>query len=301
MRDYSKVSGAFWTGRTGKALRGKPQLQLTALYLMTSPHANMIGVFQCPLIYISHETGSPLEGATESLWELVNRDFCTYHEDTEMVWVHEMARFQIADALKPGDLRISGIQKMYESLSVPEIKAGFFERYGAAFHLVDNKPLSSPLPAPTKPEAGTGTGTGRKPSVAKATSTSQEFEAAWKTYPKRSGNNPKADAWKAWNARTSEGVTVDAMVAGMGRYAAWCEATDKLGTEMVMQAATFFGPSRRFEQEFTLPRTTAKAAAAWKANDATIEAKAREVGASTMGCDRITAIARVEEKMAELR
>ena len=31
MRDYSKVNGQFWTGKTGKALRGDAQAQLDEL------------------------------------------------------------------------------------------------------------------------------------------------------------------------------------------------------------------------------------------------------------------------------
>ena len=80
-----------------------------------------------------------------------------------------------------------------------------------------------------------------------------EFEQAWHRYPKRSGNNPRADAQKAWNARRKEGVTPEAMLAGLSRYVGWCEITGKIGTETVMQAVRFFGKSRPFEQEFTPP------------------------------------------------
>jgi hypothetical protein len=67
MRDFGKVNPQFWIGSTGKRLRGNPEAQLVALYLMTCPHANMIGVFHCPILYISHETGLPLEGASKGL------------------------------------------------------------------------------------------------------------------------------------------------------------------------------------------------------------------------------------------
>ena len=58
MRDYGKVSPHFWIGRTGKELRqAGPESQLVALYLLTSPHANMIGLYYMPLTFLSHETG----------------------------------------------------------------------------------------------------------------------------------------------------------------------------------------------------------------------------------------------------
>ena len=67
MRDYGVVSPQFWIGATGKRLRGNPDAQLLALYLMTSPHATMIGVFHCPILYMAHETGMPFEGASNAL------------------------------------------------------------------------------------------------------------------------------------------------------------------------------------------------------------------------------------------
>ena len=148
MRDYSKVSGAFWTGETGKKLRANRDAQVVALYLMTCNHANMIGVFHCPLIYIAHEAGVSIEGASMALRSLSDASFCTYDEARETVWVHEMAKFQVDTALKIGDKRVAGIQKLFDSLSDGDLKRGFFERYAEAFHLVDN---SASREAPSKP------------------------------------------------------------------------------------------------------------------------------------------------------
>ena len=132
MRDYSKVSAQFWVGKTGRAMRGDMQTQVVAMYLMTSPHANMIGVYHCPIVYIAHETGSPIEGATKGLKRLCDDGFCTYDDDNEMVWVHEMAKFQIGDELKPGDKQIKGLQKQFEALPESHVKQGFYEKYKKA-------------------------------------------------------------------------------------------------------------------------------------------------------------------------
>ena len=89
-----------------------------------------------------------------------------------------------------------------------------------------------------------------------------EFEQAWAAYPKRAGNNPKAKAYAAWKAR------VDAVSDYLQQtrrayllnctqsYAAYCKATAKTGTEYVMQAATFFGPSMPYDQDWTIPTDT---------------------------------------------
>ena len=65
MRDYGKVSPQFWIGQTGKKLRSEgAEAQIVAMYLMTSPHANMLGLYYCPAMFIAHETGLDLEGAS---------------------------------------------------------------------------------------------------------------------------------------------------------------------------------------------------------------------------------------------
>lgn len=151
MRDYSKISDQFWTGRTGKALRGNMQAQIVALYLMTSPHANMIGAFYCPTTYIAHDTGSTPEGASKGLQRLSEVGFCTYEEDTDLVWVHEMARFQIGDELKPNDNRVKDIQKQYGKLREGPIKQGFYAKYRTAYHLDQMPPDGRPFEAPSKP------------------------------------------------------------------------------------------------------------------------------------------------------
>ena len=163
MRDYSKISSSFWTGKTGKSLRGNQQAQIIALYLMSCPHANMIGVFHCPIIYIAHETGSSIEGAYKGLNDLVDGAFCTYDHESETVWVHEMAKYQIGESLSPNDKQVIGIKKQFSNLPEGLIKQGFYARYKSDFILpeIEEKAevKASPFEAPSKPEAGTEAGT----------------------------------------------------------------------------------------------------------------------------------------------
>ena len=44
---------------------------------------------------------------------------------------------------------------------------------------------------------------------------------------------------------------------GARRYAEFCRVTGKLETEYVMQAATFFGPDRRYLEAWAAPATKA--------------------------------------------
>ena len=83
-----------------------------------------------------------------------------------------------------------------------------------------------------------------------------EFEEIWQMYPKRAGNNPKNTAWRALQARLSEQTPLPAVVEGVRRYKAFCEATGRIGTEYVMQGATFFGPRREWENDWDVPHET---------------------------------------------
>ena len=173
MRDYAKLAPTFWTGETGKALRRRgSEAVIVALYLVSSPHSNMLGLYYQPVPYMAHETGLGQEGTVKGLQACVEVGFCSYDSDTDMVWVHEMAAWQIADALKPADHRCKGIQKDYDSLPNCPFLEPFFDRYAPVFHLSRRRSISGEKPevqaslwqgpseAPPKPGTGTGTGAG---------------------------------------------------------------------------------------------------------------------------------------------
>ena len=153
MRDYGVVSPKFWIGGTGKLLRGNAPAQVLALYLMTCPHANMIGVFHCPVLYMAHETGLGMEGASKALQSLVEADYCTYDEASETVFVHRMAAFQVAESLKAGDNRVKGVEREWQNIVQPKMKAAFHAIYSVAFHLPKEGENTSPSKAPSKPLA----------------------------------------------------------------------------------------------------------------------------------------------------
>lgn len=177
MRDYAKVSPKFWTGDTGQRIvaRGSEAL-IVALYLMTSPHSNMLGLYRLPTLYLAEETGLSPEGASKGLTECMEEGFCDYDPQSKMVWVFEMASYQIASELKSGDLRVKGINKEYNGLPNMPFLGSFFDRYADKFHLADRREfipkdtgvvlsLVSPSKAPSKPGAGEGTGAGARTGI----------------------------------------------------------------------------------------------------------------------------------------
>lgn len=65
-------------------------------------------------------------------------------------------------------------------------------------------------------------------------------------YPDRDGDQKWHTARKAANARISEGHTPEQMIDGAKRYAEWCKARGKVGSEGVKMAASFLGPEKSF-------------------------------------------------------
>lgn len=151
MRDYGKVGPKFWLGETGKKLRkAGPEAQVVALYLLTSPHSNMLGLYYQPVMYIAHETGLGIEGASKGLQCSIEAGFCEYDEASEVVWVHEMAKYQIAEQLSANDKRCIGIQNEYNSLPANPYLARFFEKYRAAFNMTKQRGIISPIEGASK-------------------------------------------------------------------------------------------------------------------------------------------------------
>lgn len=143
MRDYGKVSPQFWIGKTGKEIREKGhEALIVSMYLLTNPHANMIGMYYLPIIYIAHETGLGLEGASKGLQRCVESGFCHYDETAEVVWVVEMAKYQIATSLKPSDNRCIGIQREYESQPKNLFLSEFYDKYESSFNLTEKRESS---------------------------------------------------------------------------------------------------------------------------------------------------------------
>ena len=141
-----------WHGKTVKDLRKKgAKALLVGLYLMTSPQSNWLGLFSQPVLYMAHETGLGLEGAMEGLQSCIEVGFCSYDEESEMVWVREMAKYQIAGNLSAKDLRCKGVQKDYDALPDNPFLSAFFDKYAESLKLTKKRGLRDSEQAPSKP------------------------------------------------------------------------------------------------------------------------------------------------------
>ena len=158
---YRSVNPSFWTGNTGKKLRGDPESQLVALYLITNPHTHMSGVYHLPIAYLCTDIGISEKAAWKGLARLSEVSFCEYDKDTETVFVLNMLHFQFGN-MKSSDNKYKSIVKWFAELPNSYIKQRFASIYGSQYGIeyeAPYKPLDSTLEAPKGSVAVTGTET----------------------------------------------------------------------------------------------------------------------------------------------
>lgn len=165
MRSYSVIFPGFWTGTSGKAIKqtGK-DTRIVATYLLTCEHANMLGLYRLPLLYIAEETGLKRKEVPTALENLKAIGFAYYDEGTEFVWVVEMARFQLGllsgETVKEGDKRRYAVAKLYKQLSPNPFLGPFYDRYAEILSLpfrrdflIETKPHTSAINGASMPHA----------------------------------------------------------------------------------------------------------------------------------------------------
>lgn len=225
MRDYAKIAGTFWTGTTGKALKAQGmEAVITAVYLMSCPVSNMLGLYWLPRMYLEHESGLGSEGGSKGLARAIEAGFCQYDDATEVVWVMEMAAWQIGDVLLPTDNRVKGVQREYDALPENPYLTAFYERYATAFCMVScrgkTKGLRRPSKPPTKPRAGTGEGTGAENAPPPGLLRFQDFWSTWPKSVRKGGKAECADVW-AKASLDSEADSILAHVTAMRATSTW--------------------------------------------------------------------------------
>lgn len=76
------------------------------------------------------------------------------------------------------------------------------------------------------------------------------FGECWSAYPKREGGNSRSEALKAYRARLKAGASPADLLAGVSRYATYCQSKGLIGTSYVKQGKTFFGPDSHWCEDW---------------------------------------------------
>jgi hypothetical protein len=127
--------------------------QVVALYLLTAPGSTMLGLYYLPVGTIVHETGVPEGDVNEIMADFDEMGFAHYDADNEVVWVVEMARFQIAEELKTNDNRYKYVVKESPRFAASPLYDRWYDQYHAAFNLPARKVKTKPLQGPLKGES----------------------------------------------------------------------------------------------------------------------------------------------------
>lgn len=138
MRTYATVRGTFWVRGSGKRLRGNPEAQVLAMYLMTCCQGTLCGLFSIALPTIAHETGLPLERLPE-LFEAIG-EIAKYDPDEELCWVPNAAREQIGETMAPKDKRRGGLLRELKQFEGHAFHREFIQLYWEAYSLEKPSP-----------------------------------------------------------------------------------------------------------------------------------------------------------------
>ena len=86
---------------------------------------------------LSKGAENPSQGVSMGSQTPSQGGFAYYDEGSDTVWVPEMARFQIAESLRPRDNRIAAVRRELSQVVNSKYVMAFYEKYGVAFSLPD--------------------------------------------------------------------------------------------------------------------------------------------------------------------
>lgn len=135
MRDYGRVYFRFWTQGTGKQLRGDPEAQVVATYLMTCAHSNMIGLYRLELGLVALETGLTREAVVRCMGRLEQIGFALYDDGAEIVYMPHGAKYQLGRLLSDKDRNVDGVENLLDEFAGHPFYDLFVEAYKGPYRL----------------------------------------------------------------------------------------------------------------------------------------------------------------------
>lgn len=235
-RTHNRVSSRIWTGRTARELRAYPLVVRTLQHWLTENESAVVepyGLYPLQLDLAVLQIGAKLvtrEQLEEALGILERLDYCEYDEESEWIWIRELAAHQVLESyqpLKEKDWRIRAAQKFYDGLpAIPQL-GPFWDHYVDLLRLTGRRdgqarkrvrPLegastgASEAPNPTSPDLSGTYPQGdlledddrAEPREARALvvrqpaqldATLAAFESWWELYPVKTGKGNAREAW----------------------------------------------------------------------------------------------------------
>lgn len=160
MRDYGKVMTTFWTSSDMQELSNNGRM--LALYLLTSPHTNLLGCFHLPTGYVSEDLKWSVETVSEGFQELERNGFATHDAGSKWVVIHAFLKWNIIENPNQGIAAGRLFEQVPTRSTVKPLLAKALRQYSKHFPkpvLDEFETLTGTVP-PTVPKPGTVAGTG---------------------------------------------------------------------------------------------------------------------------------------------
>lgn len=228
MRDYGRVYSSFWQSPEVRAM--SEDGRTLALYLLTSPHANLIGCFRLPDAYAAEDLQWTAERVSEGFQELSSKGFVSRDEGTKWVVIHKYVKwnsFENANVAKAARKAFDQVPDvaLKSLLAKALLEFGAFMEEGfrkACETLCEPFANPEPEPEPIQNQSLTQNRT-RSRKVASADAPPPKTSAVWDAYS------------KAYELRYQAAPVRNAKVnAQLGQF------VDRLGAEEAPEVAAFY-------------------------------------------------------------
>ncbi len=91
MRDFGRVYSSFWQSPEMRAI--DEDARTLALYLLTTPHGNLIGTFRLPDAYAAEDLQWPIERVSKGFAKLGSIEFVTRDEGTKWLFITKFLKW----------------------------------------------------------------------------------------------------------------------------------------------------------------------------------------------------------------
>lgn len=114
MRDYGRVYSSFWQSQDIRELSEDGRTM--AIYLMTCPHANLIGCFRLPDAYAAEDLQWSSERVREGFADLESKGFATRDDNSKWLVIHKYLKW---NAFENGNVAIAASKAFDQVPQIP--------------------------------------------------------------------------------------------------------------------------------------------------------------------------------------
>ncbi|RKL63036.1 hypothetical protein DXT63_08555 [Thermoanaerobacteraceae bacterium SP2] len=282
MNRYTQIHTQIWFDEKIQTL--DDDCKLLFIYLLTSPHSNMIGYYRLPKEYTAVDLKWDIKRTTIAFEKLSAAQLIKYDNQSNVILILNFLKYNPIQ----GENQAKGAVKQAQDIPKSPLLMDFLEcieKYVPDYYnlfepLLDG--IRTPFEAPSNPLAGSGTGTGtgkdnintcasanaecvidtsaEKPSDTTEDGGAQQKERV-KTASAGKGEDytpefeqfwaiyprkvEKRKAFRVWNTRLKEKISPHDMITAARNYAAYCKK-QSIEARYIKHPGTFLGPDKPF-------------------------------------------------------